>query len=494
MSRPNVIIITTDQQRYDSVRINGSDFMHTPNMDRLGREGAQFTNAYCPNPVCTPSRVSIMTGQQLSRHGSFNIGTYPPETSTFLSHILREQGYRTHHIGKAHWYPWGADNAETRKPDEDGTPFRDFAGFETAELSVGHATWGIQGHYAVWLKRHGADPKSFKLKRLFEKDYNETGDWELPARLHSGTWLAERAIEFLNNHDRSQPFYLNLGFQDPHHPHVVPFDFTNRVDPDRVPLPCSSCEDDQEVPDHIPHFRAGTLIESRFNGRFEMAGNGRYAWGPYFQDAEKSRMTRAYYYSMVQLIDEQLGRILDVLDELGLTDNTLVIFTSDHGEMLGDHGIGQKGPLTYDGVTHVPLFMRYPRGFKPGTVAENVSLTDIAPTVLAFAGIDDGIRRDGMSLRGRLVDGDQLPRSGIRIEYKEEPNRIRYKCWVTDEWKLAVYASEAFGELYNRMQDPGEQRNLFHDPAYRDVKAKLLLELLEDLERSEPVNERPSRV
>src|SRR4051794_11231176 len=119
MTRPNVIVITTDQQRYDSVGINGSVFMHTPNMDRLGREGVVFKRAYCPNPVCTPSRVSIMTGNHLSRHGSYNIGTYPtpPDYSTFMSYKLREHGYRTYHIGKAHWHPWGDQNPETREPD-----------------------------------------------------------------------------------------------------------------------------------------------------------------------------------------------------------------------------------------------------------------------------------------------------------------------------------------------------------------------------------------
>lgn len=494
MTRPNVMIITTDQQRYDSVRINGSEFMRTPNMDRIGREGVVFTNAYCPNTVCTPSRISIMTGQHLSRHGSYNIGTYPPDYSTFLSHIFRDQGYRTHHIGKAHWHPWGVLNAETRQPDDNGTPFSDFAGFESAELSIGHATWGIQSHYASWVNKKGADPKQFKLKRLFEKDYNETGDWELPVELHSGSWLAERAVEFLENHDRSRPFFLNLGFQDPHHPHVLPFDFRNRVDPDHIPLPKSNPQQDIHVPEHIPHFRSGTLIESRFNGRFEMAGNGKYAWGPYFTDEKKTRMTRAYYYSMVQLVDEQLGKIITALDDLKMVENTLIIFTSDHGEMLGDHGIGQKGPLVYEGVTHIPFLMRYPNGFKPCKVEECVSLTDIVPTVLDFAGLSDQVLRDGMSLKPRLQGSEPLKRSGVRIEYKEEPDRIRFKCWVTDEWKLAVYMGEDFGELYDRIRDPGEKYNLFHDSEFQEVKNRLILELLNDMERSEPVNERPSRV
>ncbi|MCC2686044.1 MAG: arylsulfatase family protein, partial [Paenibacillaceae bacterium] len=349
--KPNVILITTDQQRYDSIGINGSSFMTTPNMDAVGQEGAVFRRAYCPNTVCTPSRVSIMTGLHLSRHGSYNIGTRPTWEGRFLSDILRAAGYRTHHIGKAHWHPWGADSPETREPDEDGRPFVDFAGFQTAELSVGHGAWGVKGHYAAWIKRKGHDPEGFAVKSVLENDYNQTGDWELPVELHSGTWAAERAEVFIREHARGrseQPFYLNIGFQDPHHPHILPHNYNNRIDPADIPLPDIDVSDEQGTPPHVPLFRSGTLVESRFNGKFVIAGNGRgSAWGPYFQDEQKARTTRAYYYSMVQLVDEQLGRIMAALDESGLAEDTLLIFTSDHGEMLGDHGIGQKGPLFY---------------------------------------------------------------------------------------------------------------------------------------------------
>jgi len=225
--RPNIILISTDQQRYDSVGANGSACMDTPNLDRLAYEGVTFRRAYCPNTVCTPSRVSMMTGLHLSRHGSYNIGTILSDPSLFLSSLLRKTGCRTRHVGKAHWYPWESPSPETLGPEASREPFADFAGFET-------------------------------------------------------------------------------------------------------------------------------LVDSRFNGTFEIAGNGKYAWGPYFDRGDVSKWTRAYYYSMVQLIDRQAGRILDALDALGLTRNTFVIFMSDHGEMLGDHGIGQKGPLVYEGVNENP--------------------------------------------------------------------------------------------------------------------------------------------
>ncbi|MFK7692740.1 sulfatase [Paenibacillus sp. HJGM_3] len=496
-TKPNVILITTDQQRYDSVGINGSGFIRTPNLDHLGREGAVFSRAYCPNTVCTPSRVSMLTGQHISRHGAYNVGTYAEDYSIFLSQILRDNGYRTHHIGKAHWHPWQADSPETAPVDEKCTPFRDLAGFETAELSLGHASWGVKGHYAAWIKQKGHLPEQFKVKALFNDDPNETGDWEMPTALHSGTWLAERAISFLEEHQEAsqgQPFFLNLGFQDPHHPHIVPYDYTNRVNPDEIPLPDTDLTGESGLVEHIPIFHNGTFSKSRFVGPFVIAGNGDHAWVPYFKDPQKSKLTRAYYYTMVQLIDEQLGIILDQLDRLGLRDNTIVIFTSDHGEMLGDHSIGMKGPLVYEGVTHIPMLIRYPEGFAPCQVTECVSLIDLLPTILDFAGIDDHVRRDGISLKPALQQGAALPRSGVRIEYKEEPERIRFKCWVTPAWKLAVYNGETFGELYDLRNDPGEKINLFEAAEYAGIRQQLLIEMISDMERSEPVSVRPCRV
>jgi arylsulfatase A-like enzyme len=494
--RPNVVLITTDQQRYDSVGFNGSSFMHTPNMDRLGREGASFHKAYCPNTVCTPSRASIMTGLHLSRHGAYNIGTSALDHTIFLSHILRDEGYRTHHIGKAHWYAWQTDNPETRAPDEEGTPFQDFVGFHEAEISVGHAgPWGASGHYARWLEKKGIDAKEYEVHPLFKGDHNGTADWDLPKEYHSGSWVADRAVHFLRNQQPDRPFYLNIGFQDPHHPHVLPADFTNRIDPETIPMPEIDISQETNLVEHIPHFHRGTINDTRFRGEFGMAGNQNTAWEAYFQDEQKARATRAYYYSMTQLMDEQLGAILTALDELGFSDNTIVIFTSDHGEMLGDHSIGQKGPLIYEGVTRVPLFIRYPHGFAPCRVEECVSLVDLAPTILDFAGLEHPLRKDGDSLKDRLQLGQPLLRNGVRIEYKEEPDRIRFKCWVTPEWKLAVYLGENFGELYDLRNDPGEKHNLFNDPSSQEVKNRLLIELLNDMERSEPVyTDRTSRV
>jgi arylsulfatase A-like enzyme len=496
MSRPNIILITTDQQRYDSIGINGSAFMDTPNLDRIGREGAVFRRAYCPNTVCTPSRISMMTGTFLSRHGAYNVGTYPPGYDHFLSTRLRESGYRTHHIGKAHWHPWGIQSPETREVDEELTPFADLAGFDQAELIVGHGSWIKMGHYSAWLrKQEGKELNEYAVRELFKPDANDTGDWELPLALHHGTWIVDRATAFLEGRPKDQPFFLNIGFPDPHHPHIVPYDYERRIRPEDVPAPVIDESREQGLTEHIRMFKNSTINKSRFRGNFALAGNTTpYPWQDYFADPERSSQTRAYYYSMVQLVDDQMGQILGKLDELGLTDDTIVIFSSDHGEMLGDHSIGQKGPLVYEGVSHIPLLIRYPQGFAPCEVDECVSLVDLLPTVLEFAGIEDGYRRDGVSLKERLASGTPMERSGVRIEYKEEADRIRFKAWVTPDYKLAVYTGESFGELYDLKNDPQEFHNRFDDPEFQAIKAQLMAELLADMERTEPLSVRPCRV
>ncbi|AFZ65662.1 sulfatase family protein [Deinococcus peraridilitoris] len=494
MTRPNILLITSDQQRYDAVGAHGSPFLTTPHLDSLAHEGVTFQRTYCPNAVCTPSRLSLMTGTFLSRHGGYNIGCTAIDKTRFLSVMLRAAGYRTHHIGKAHWHPWNDSSPEKAPVDEHGTPWRDFVGFDTAELTTGHVTWGVTGHYARWLERRGIPRRELnQITPLFAQDPNETGTWGMPSANHSSAWIAERTTDFLERHDHRQPFFLNLGFQDPHHPHAVPFDFEARVDQDQLPGTISS-ETDTDVPEPVQLLRSGHINSSRYRGPFEIAGNsGTHDWQAYFSDPARERATRAHYYSLVNLIDQQLGIILNALKALEYERDTIVVFTSDHGDMLGDHDIGQKGPLAYESVLRVPLLLRYPGHVELRALEHPVSLVDVYPTLLGYAGVPCP-RVDGIDLRSYLHGGPAPSRPGVRVEYKEEPDRLRYKAWITTHYKLVVYPGESFGELYDLNRDPHEHSNRFHDPDFSAIKAQLLTQLLEDLERSEPASERPSRV
>lgn len=360
------MIITTDQQRADSLSCYGSEFTDTPNLDRLGVEGAIFHRAYCANPVCTPARASIFSGQYLTRHGTWNVGMNVPEDVPMLSRYLAELSYRTHYVGKAHFQAFDADersiesihNWEAIYPSWHGP----YYGFETVELSLGHVTGGLRGHYGLWLKSRISEEE---LKEFTEASRvgegpefgGEAYDWKLPTRLHSSVWTADRSIDFLENHDHSQPFFLAIGFQDPHHPHCVPRDFAERVSMDSVPLPRYEAGELDDKPPHFRIARDGKLEASRFRGEYYVAGQR--AGHDYTKvDQEDARAGRAYYYSMVKLIDQQVGRILDCLEQQGLADNTLIIFTTDHGELLGDHGLWMKGPFHYEELIRVPFIIR----------------------------------------------------------------------------------------------------------------------------------------
>lgn len=487
----NVIIITTDQQRFDTLGCNQNPFIHTPNLDRLAQGGARFTRAYCTNPVCTPSRVSIMTGKLPSRHGSYNIGTSAADTEAFLSTQLRRAGYRTHQIGKAHFYPWDTASPETRRAADADTPFSDFAGFETAELSVGHSSWGVSGHYESWLAekgiKKGCQMPQLQTKWLFPEgtDAYQTGDWGMPKKYHSGAWILDRLERFLQERETKRPFYLNIGFQDPHHPLVLPQD-QSRIPEETIPLPTGAS--DPKVR-QLTALREGT-IEEAFGGPFGIAGNQDTVW----KDTPLAviQKVRSYYYSMVELFDSQMGELLALLEKYRVLADTLLIVTSDHGDMLFDHGLGEKGPMAFEEVLRVPLLIHFPKEIAPCVVTEPVSLADLYPTVLEYLQVPVTADCDGISLRP-VLEGRPLGRAGVIAEFKEEKDAIRYRCFVTKEWKLVEYMGETFGELYHLAEDPKEEQNLWFAAEYLPVKYELLRQMLAEYERHDFLAQRPCR-
>jgi len=501
---PNIIVITTDQQRTDSIGCYGSSFVKTPNLDKIAAEGVRFKRAYCTNPVCTPSRVSIYSGKYVSSHGACNVGVFTPEDEMLLSHRLKKIGYNTHLIGKAHFSPYFYNSRihskESLNDDEWENTYPDFKGpyygFDTVELAIGHTTFGLKGHYGCWVKEKlkGKDLKAYyEAETMCEKSFGgEAYDWDLPLELHNSLWTAERTIDYLNKMANSkQPFFLSIGFQDPHEPHAINREYAKQFNIDDIPLPDY---DEGELDDKPPHFRIvheGKLKESRFLSELGMAGqhdNYDYRNIP----DKDARLGKAYYYGMVQLIDTALGKIMNVLDTTGLSENTLVIFTSDHGDLLGDHGIWQKGPFHYEQVIRVPLLIRWSGYIKPGLIEENVvSLVDIVPTVLAACcnnKIPNGL--DGINLmpvlKGEIVNKQRH----VIVECVDDPSKLRLKTIVSNRYKLTYYHGETFGELYDLENDPSEKKNLWNEHSVKDIKIELLNKLLDNYEKLEKRSKR----
>ena len=517
--RPNIIIVTTDQQRTDSLSCYGSTFTQTPHLDRLAAAGARFERAYCTNPVCTPSRASIFTGLCPSRHGAWNVGVNTP-AQPFVSDHLAAAGYATGYRGKAHFQAFFGTPEESREsagadpriPDWRGP----YYGFDTVELAMmhGNVAWH-SGHYGDWVRSQIGPERIEALHEVVCRSETKFGgeayDWPLPVKYHHSTWVADRTVDFLERYDDTRPFMLAVGFPDPHHPHAVPTDFAGKVDPRQVPLPDW---DQGELDDKPPHFleaRLGTLEQSAMRGEYPIAGQGFgiKKWSEDSQarrqgvgDAGKeghdpagygavseadARRGRAYYYTLVRLIDQQMGRILDCLERTGLAENTLVIFTTDHGELLGDHGLWCKGPFHYDELVRVPLLMRWPRGFAGGqTITGVTSLVDIVPTCLAAAGVGAPAGLDGLEALSMLRGSAAQVRSSAVIECIDDLHKLRLKTIVTADRKLTWYCGQPYGELYDLEADPREKVNRWGDPQYGADRVALLSELLacaEPLER-----------
>jgi arylsulfatase A-like enzyme len=503
--RPNIIIITTDQQRTDSLSCYGSTFTHTPHLDRLAAEGVLFERAYCTNPVCTPSRASLFSGRMVSSHGAWNVGTAVALDEVLISHRLGAVGYRTHYVGKAHFQPFGlapADSfaAEMRTESRQGweelyPQFRGpYYGFETVELALGHTTFGIAGHYGAWVKEQATEAEFAAWSTAESRggySYGcEAKDWDLPLRLHNSVWTAERSIDFLEHLDAEQPFLLAIGFEDPHHPHALPRDWPDRLDPAAVPLPAYSEGELQDKPPHFLEAHRGELESSEIRGDFWVAGQG---VGADYSSVtpEQARLGRAYYYDMVRLIDAQMGRILECLERRGLSENTLVLFTTDHGELLGDHGIWMKGPFHYEPLVRVPMIARWPRGFSGGRRMDGLfSLADIVPTCLTAAGLLPAPEIDGVDAMSLLTGEANSVRDYAIVECIDDPAKLRLKTIVTEDRKLTWYCGHDYGELYDLASDPGEIVNRWNDAAYAADKARLMGALLGEMERLEQRNAR----
>jgi arylsulfatase A-like enzyme len=497
MEKPNIIIITTDQQRKDTLGCYGSDFIETPHLDRLAAGGVRFNRAYTVNPVCTPARFSLITGQYLSRHGALNVGMSCPETGKTLGDYLGKAGYRTHLIGKAHFQAYACPGKESveafnGKMDVKRPPFNGpYYGFQTIEMSMGHASYGQHGHYGQWVRsqlgKRDFDKLNFQSSPCETTFPGEAVDWEWPMELHSSKWIADRTMEFLKKRDKEKPFLLSIGFQDPHHPHCVPREYEGKIDPERVPLPKRKPGELDDKPPHFSLANRGKLKESSFGGAFGgLTGQG--GWADIESISEEDiQLSRSYYYTMVKIIDTQMGRIMSALENEGLMENTIIIFTTDHGELLGDHGLWQKGPFHYEDLINIPLIMHWPHKIKEGFVSDSlINLTDIAPTLLAAAGIPIPSEMDGANALPLLEKKEKCIRDYTIVECVDDPEKLRLKTIVTANRKLTYYHGQEFGELYDLEKDPQEFINLWYDPHYIQEKIKLISMILDHMERIEP--------
>lgn len=499
---PNILLITSDQQHWNTLGRHLPE-ISTPNLDRLAAQGVDARRAYCPNPTCTPSRASIITGQYPSAHGAWSLGAKLPEHVPTVGGLFSEAGYATGLIGKAHFQPL----AGTEKyPSLECHPLvRDldfwrkfhgpFYGFDHVELARNHGDEIHAGqHYALWMEEKGAnDWRRHFQNRLGRNDYTggkpahppQHGAWSLPEELHMNTWITERSSAFMRRaREQSRPFFLWASYFDPHPPYLVPEPWASMYDPASVTLPTVTPGEHDRNP---PHFRLTQTPTPDFSA-YQETPHGNHGFSSHLTDPDELRKDIAIYYGMVSMLDHYVGRLLDDLESQGLAEDTIVIFTSDHGHYYGQHGLIKKGAFHYEDGIRVPLLARWPGHIRPGVESRAlVSLVDLPVTMLAAAGIapDSGmIGRDALpAWSGRA----EIIREDLLVEFRHQPNTIHLRTLVGQRHKLTIYRGQPYGELFDLEADPGETHNLWDDPASASLKAELIRRMLDASMEAEPL-------
>ena len=478
---PNILWICTDSQRWDTLGCYGNEFVRTPNIDRLASEGVLFEHCYAQNPLCTPSRGCFLTGRYPVTTKLRQNGQCIPEGEVLVTRILADHDYICGLSGKLHLSAcnrrftlgdeWWELPAEERVVQ--GTERRIDDGYQEFHWSHGPSPNFRSSAYNRWVQKKGAAIEQH------DREDSEVVLKGMPSELHEVTWCAEEAEHFIEAYEGyGHPWLFSLNCFDPHFPFDPPEDYL---------APYLDRLDDIGLPNYVE----GEL-ETKPPWQLARHEKPHYAYTGDRDagDPHEHRMCRAAYWAMCDHIDARVGCVLEALERTGQRENTLVIFTSDHGEMLGDHGLYQKGPFLYDPAVRVPLIVSWPGRLPQGVrVPALVELGDLAPTVLDAAGLP---RHPGMQTRSLwpLLTGEAETdtfREDVYCEYynsNPNPEPIFLTMVRTERYKLIAAHGYRTGELYDLETDPGENINLWDDPDFAEVRTEMLQRLCDRMART----------
>lgn len=513
MQPPNFVVFMTDQQRADHLGCYGNRTVRTPHIDGLAAEGVVFDRCYVASPVCMPNRAAMMTGRMPSAAGvRMNGVPLPLEARTFVD-ALRTAGYRTALIGKSHlqnmtaappvWRDagWRLDYQATRDArdsrayeQESIERWRDpthrvslpYYGFEHVELCLEHGDQ-VGGDYVRWLAAQdvaieevaGPDnalpvpglvaPQAWRT-RVSESQY-------------PSAFVGERTRAWIEAHARGpareQPFFLQCSFPDPHHPFTPPGRYWDLYAPEAVALPATCGAAAGEDPP----------LKRALHAELEQGKRTTHSSRVIAVTAEEARQAIALNYGSISMIDDMIGGVIECLRRTGLLSRTVLIFLSDHGDFMGDHGLLFKGPLHYQSLIRMPFVWRdpdLPHGVRRAQLA---SAIDLAPTVLARAGIAPYYGVQGLSLLDAMRDAATPTRAELLVEEAYHRSLPGFsappvvRTLVTERWRLSVHAHAEWAELYDRDADPTELLNLWRDAAHLGVRADLLWRMVQSMQR-----------
>jgi uncharacterized sulfatase len=484
MKRRNILFITTDQQHWLSMGYLNPE-VRTPNLDRLVARGMTFHRAYTVNPTCTPTRASWITGLYPSQHGAYSLGTKLQESVPTVGDVFRQHGYATALVGKAHFEPLAGtgeySSLESYPRLHDLEFWRRFHGpyygFEHIELARNHTHEAHVGqHYALWMEAKGHKD----WRRYFKPERERKGPgeaWEIPEEIHYNTWIAERTNALMQAYTgENRNFFLWASFLDPHPPYMVPEPYASMYDPANVTVPAHV---EGEFDDKPPYFAKALEEKPDFSDFKEEGGNAIHGAGSHLRSHEARARNVATMYGMVTMLDVYIGKILDKLDALGLAGNTLVCFTTDHGDFLGQHGLVAKAIHHYEDVLRVPLVVSMPGTVPQGVVSNSLQSTvDLAQTFLGMAGVPVPRTMAGVDESAVWLGKAETIRNHVIVENQHQPTTLNMRTYINGRYKLTIHFNREYGELYDLQKDPGEVVNLWDKPECRDVKSGLLLEFL----------------
>ena len=444
---PNILWICTDMQRFDTIEGLNNDVIRTPNLRKLMSESVTLTHTYVQNPVCSPSRASFLTGRYPHTTGLRALGQRIRPDEQLVTRILADAGYACGLAGKLHLSPTFGGRPEDRIDD----------GYSVFKWSHDISnTWPGQNMWRVWLSEQGIKwpepPKGLEGRA-----------WGVPIdpKYTQTAWCSEMAIEFMRGQKAYNPWLMSVNIYQPHAPYWPTEEYLSHYKPEDIPA---------------PNYHEGELENKPVYQQRDHKGHG--VSFTRTSDLDHRKM-KAAYYAMIEQVDTEVGRMLQVLEETGQADNTIVIFMSDHGEMLGDHGIFLKGPYFYEGAIRVPMIVRWPGRYKAGVRSDAlVEMVDLAPTLLEAAGLPIPVGMQGRSLTPLLTGQTTQHRDSIYCEFFDSLGEYSpppmATCIRTDRYKLAYYHKLSSGELYDLEKDPNETHNLWDLSGARPAREEML--------------------
>ena len=449
MGIPNILLLMTDQQRWDAMGCSG-DGVQTPNLDRIAGEGVLFTNCVTTSPVCIPTRLSLATGLYPHNTGVWNNmnHTMPAETPTWMQ-AVREAGYRTSLFGKTHLHPHNGDLRE-----REGL-MNAYGLDDVNEIGGPRASANVLSHMtAEWEAKGLWDGYRADYRERFSTKPYLVRPSTLGLENYADVYVGQQAKQYLQNYDRQEPWCCWVSFGGPHEPWDTPEPYASMYDP-------------ETMPPAVPRPPVGERPRGHLDRLMQWMN-------PKFESGEIGRL-RANYAGNVTLIDDQIGEILDAIEARGELDNTIIVHTSDHGEMNGDYGLIYKGNFL-NGAVRIPLLVRTPDSTNAGSICESpVEWIDIGPTLVESAGGELVHRQFGKSLCPVLTNPEVTHRDFAISEIQGEI------MLLNQEWKAALNVNGEVYLLFDVENDPNETENLAGRPEVADVETALRLQILERL-------------